>query len=80
MTRDEIINKINQCDNILHQYDYISRKLAFENAKLVNLLAQKLDIKIEQPVYNQYIDIETEANGLRLEINDLRKQLENADE
>lgn len=80
MTKDEIINKINQCENILQQHDYAARKVAFENAAKIKELADALNIEIEQPVYEEYKEIETEANGLRLEINDLREQLKNAAE
>ena len=71
MTRDEIQGEINQCENILIQHDYAGRKVAFENARKIEELAQKLGVEIEQPVYNKYKAMEEEADQLRLRIDEL---------
>lgn len=73
MTRDEIQGEINQCENILIQHDYAGRKVAFENARKIEELAQKLGVEIEQPVYNKYKAMEEEADQLRLRIDELRE-------
>jgi len=80
MTKNEIEMEINARLDVLRQHDYTARKVAFENAAKIKELAEKLDVQIEQPVYEEYKKIEMEANGMRLEINDLRGQLENASE
>lgn len=76
MTRDEVQNKINICENVLQQYDYAARKVAFEVAKKLKELHPDLDM----PIYEQYKEVEAEANNIRAQINELREQLNNAAE
>lgn len=73
MTQDQITNEINQCNNILQQHDYAGRKVAFENARVIEQIIQHLGLDIAQPVYNKYKDVEAEADQLRLRIDELRE-------
>ncbi|MBQ8465283.1 MAG: hypothetical protein IJ545_04660 [Alphaproteobacteria bacterium] len=76
MTKDEIINEINICENVLQQHDYMARKVAFEVAEKL----KELNPSLSMPVYEQYKDMEQEAKALRLRIKELKQQLENAED
>lgn len=73
MTRDEIQNEINQCENILLQHDYARLKMGVEAAEAVKSLAEKLKVEISMPVYEKYKDMEAEAKQLRARIDELRE-------
>lgn len=74
MTRNEIINEINQCRNILEQNDHHGRKVAFEVA--AKLKEKFSDILL--PNYEKYLESETVAAAKRERINELEKLLETA--
>lgn len=76
MTKNEILNEINICNNILEQHDYAARKVAFECAEKL----KELHPDLEMPVYEKYKDMEAEAKQLRLRIDELRELLDNATE
>lgn len=76
MTKDEIINEINICENILQQHDYIARKVAYEVAEKL----KELHPDLSMPVYEKYRDMEEEAKQLRARISELRELLDNASE
>lgn len=75
MTKEEIQNKINQNLNILQQHDYSARPVAFEVAKLFKAAHPE----VETPALDKYIENEIEADKLRAEISELRKQLDDAE-
>lgn len=76
MTKDEIINEINICENILQQHDYTARKVAYEVAEKL----KELHPDLSMPVYEKYKDMEEEAKQLRARISELRELLDNASE
>lgn len=76
MTKDEIINEINICENILQQHDYTARKVAYEVAEKL----KELHPDLSMPVYEKYKDMEEEAKRLRARISELRELLDNASE
>lgn len=75
-TKDQIIGEINARLNILQQKDYISRKIAFDTAKALKTINPDVNI----PSYDEYKQIEEDADIIRQEINELREELNNVEE
>lgn len=73
MTKNEIMNEINICRNILQQHDYTARKVAFEVAKKF----KEANPSVEMPVLDKYLANEEKAELLRNKIDELEAQLAN---
>jgi len=72
MNRNEIIARINACNNELQQRDYTARKVAFEVAKKF----KELHPEVDMPILDKYLAGELIADERRKEIDALQKQLE----
>lgn len=72
MNRNEIIARINACNNELQQRDYTARKVAFEVAKKF----KELHPEVNMPILDKYLAGELIADERRKEIDELQKQLE----
>lgn len=72
MNRNEIIARINACNNELQQRDYTARKVAFEVAKKF----KELHPEVNMPILDKYLAGELIADERRKEIDALQKQLE----
>lgn len=76
MNKQEILGRINACNNELEQMDYRGRKVAFEVAKKL----EELFPNITLPIYEAYKDDEAIADARRAEINQLLQELEKAED
>ena len=72
MNRNEILARINACNNELQQRDYTARKVAFEVAKKF----KELHPEVNMPILDKYLAGELIADERRKEIDALQKQLE----
>lgn len=75
-TKTEIDGRINACQQELQQYDYAARKVVFELAAKLKELYPDVDL----PAYDKYKNIEAVAEERRVEIRELEKERELAED